>query len=82
MESKGESSTGSNQPLLPNIVNPKTRITPSLFNGTNSKDWAYSAIMAIGDSKILGYIILNIKEPEKDDPKYIDWISENMLIKN
>lgn len=59
MESKGDSSVGSNQQLLPNVVNPNTRITPSLFNSTNYKE-----------------------EQNKKDPKYSDWVSENMLIMN
>ena len=82
MASKGESSTGFGQQLLANVVNPNIRITPSLFNGTNYKDWAYSARMAIGGSKRLGYIDGSIKEPEKEDPKYSDRVSENMLIMN
>lgn len=69
MESKGEdsSSTGSNQLILPNVVNPNMRITPSLFKGTKYKDYAYYR---------------EYKEPEKDEPKYSDWISENMVIMN
>lgn len=51
---KSESSSGSNQLLLPNIVNPNTRITPSLFNSNNYEDWAYLENMAIGGSKRLG----------------------------
>lgn len=38
--------------------------------------------MAIEGSKRLGYINGSIKEPEKDEPKYSDWVSENMLVMN
>ena len=83
MESKqeGESSLPSSQQVA-NIMNPNTRITPTLFNGDNYKDWAYSAKMEIGGAKSLGYITGSIKEPSKTDPKYSDWESENMLVIN
>ena len=51
-------------------MNLNAKITPDLFNGTNYKDWAYSARMAIGGSRRLGYIEGSIKEPKKDNPKY------------
>ena len=70
MESKGESSSGSNQHVLPNVVNPNTKITPNLLNGTYYKDWAYSTRIAIGGSKRLGYIDGSIKELEKNDLNY------------
>ena len=38
--------------------------------------------MAIGGSRRLGYIDGSIKEPSKDDPKYSEWVSENMLFMN
>ena len=57
-------------PQFPNITSLNVRITPELFNGTNYKDWAYSARMAIGGSRRLGYIDGSNKEPKKDDPKY------------
>ena len=38
--------------------------------------------MAIGGSKRLGYIDGSIKEPEKEDPKYSNRASENMVIMN
>lgn len=37
---------------------------------------AYSAKMAIGGAKGLGYIDKRIEEPPKKDPKYFDWESE------
>lgn len=73
---QGESSTFSTQ-QLPSVVNPNTRITPSLFNCSNYEDWAYSVKMAIGGTK--RYIDESIKEP---DPKYSDWVSENKLVIN
>ena len=82
MESKGEGSMESSQQLLPNVVNPNTRITPSCFNSSNYKDWTYSSKMAIGGSKGLGYIDGNIKEPTKEDSKYSDSVSENISIMN
>ena len=82
MESKGESSAGSNKKLLPNAVNPNTRITPSLFNGINCKDWAYSARMVSKVRRDLAIFDGSIKEPEKNDPKYSNWILENILVMN
>lgn len=38
--------------------------------------------MSIGGAKRLGYIDGKIVEPLKEDPKYIDWESENMLTMN
>lgn len=58
------------------------KITPDLFNGTKYKDWAYSTKMAIGRSRRLDYIDGSIKEPKKDDLKYSDWVSENILVMN
>ena len=81
MESKSDNSVTSIQ-QVPNIANLNVKITPDLFNGTNYKDWAYSARMAIGGSRRLGYIDGSIKEPKKDNPKYSEWISENMLVMN
>ena len=81
MESTCEGSMGSSQ-QLPNVVNPNTMVTTSLFKGSNYRDWAYSARMAIGGSKRLCYIDGSIKEPAKGDFKYLDWISENMLTMN
>lgn len=43
---------------------------------------AYSARMAIGGLRRLGYIVGNMKEPNKEDPKYSDGVSENMLVMN
>eukprot|EP00268_Persea_americana_P002437 TRINITY_DN107351_c0_g1_i1.p1 TRINITY_DN107351_c0_g1~~TRINITY_DN107351_c0_g1_i1.p1 ORF type:complete len:160 (+),score=24.65 TRINITY_DN107351_c0_g1_i1:437-916(+) len=83
MESKqeGESSMSSSQEVA-NIMNPNTRITPTVFNGDNYKDWAYSAKIGIGGAKRLGYIIGSTKEPSKTDPKYSDWESKNMFVIN
>lgn len=66
----------------PNIVNPNTRITPNLFYGNNYKEWIYLAMMAIQGAKRLGYIDERIKKLSKDDPKYPNWESENILIMN
>lgn len=64
MESKqdGEGSMASFQLL--NIVNPNSRITRTLFDGNNYKDWAYSTKMAIRGPKRVGYINCSIKEPQ------------------
>ena len=35
--------------------------------------------MAIGGSKRHGYIDGSIKEPAEEDPKYQDWVSENIF---
>lgn len=51
-------------------MNPNMRITSSLLDGNNYKEWAYLARMAIGGAKKLGYIDRSIVEPEKKDPKY------------
>lgn len=80
MEAKGESSTSSSIQQLPSVVNPITRITPNLLDGNNYKDWSYSARMAIGGAKRLGHIDGRIEEPLKDDPKYSEWVSKNMLV--
>lgn len=50
MEAKqqGKSSTSNIQQIPGGVLNPNVRITPSLFNGTNYKNRAYSARMAIG----------------------------------
>lgn len=69
-------------PQISYISNLNVRITPDLFNATNYKDWAYSARMATGVSMRLGYIHGSIKEPDKDDSKYSDWVSGNMLLMN
>lgn len=54
------------------IMNPNMRITSSLLDGNNYKEWAYLARMAIGGAKKLGYIDRSIVEAEKKDPKYSD----------
>lgn len=76
MESKqpgeGSTSNASNVQQLPGVINPNLRIAQSLFNGTNYNDWAYSARMATGGSKRLGYITGSIKEPAKEDSTYSD----------
>ena len=59
---------------LYSIINLNVKIIPNLFNGTNYKDWAYSAKMAIGGSRRLGYIDGSIKKP-KDNPKDSEWVS-------
>lgn len=67
---RGESSASSFQ-QVPSVVNPNTRITRSTFG------------MAIGgSSERLGYISGCIKEPKKEDPKYPNWVFENMLVVN
>lgn len=43
----------------------------------NYKDWAYLARMTIGGSKRLECIGESIKQLEKEDPKYSDWVSES-----
>lgn len=58
---------------------PNLRLTPSLFDGTNYREWTYSA--TIGGVKRLGYIDGSLSKPDKDY-KYSDWLSENMLIIN
>ena len=63
-------------------INLNARITVELFDGKNYKKWSYSAKMAIGGAKRLGYINGRIKEPSKEDTKYEDWESENMLVMN
>lgn len=67
---------------LPNVITPNKRITPNLFIGNHYEEWLYSAKMSIGGAKRLGYIDGKIVESLKDDPKYIDWESENMLTMN
>lgn len=47
---------------LRNIVNLNTRMTPSLFDGNNYLDSAYSARMAIGEAKRHGYMDGSIED--------------------
>ena len=67
---------------IPTFAGLNVKIIAELFNGSNYKDWAYSARMAIGGTQRLGYIDGSIKEPNKNDPKYSDWVSKNMLVVN
>lgn len=64
------------------VVYPSTKITSSLLNGNNYKDWAYSAKMTIKEAKRLGYIDGTIKKLKEDYSRSSDWVSENMLIMN
>lgn len=79
MESKSDSATVPT-PQFPNITNLNVKITLDLLNGTNYKDWAYTG--RIRRSRRLGYIDGSINEPKKDDPKYSEWVLENMLVMN
>lgn len=81
MESKSDSAAVPT-PQFPNITNLNVKITLDLLNGTNYKDWAYTGRMAIRRSRRLGYIDGSINEPKKDDPKYSQWVLENMLVMN
>lgn len=76
MESRSDNPTAPTNlnatPHFPNVTNLNAKITPDLFNGTNYKHWAYSARMAIGGLRELGYIDASVKEPNKDDPKCLN----------
>ena len=78
MESKSDNSNTTTGSQIPTLASLNVKITPELFNGTDYKDWAYSATMAIGGTWRLGDIDETIKEPNKSDPKYSDWVSKNM----
>lgn len=59
-------------------INPNARISIESFNRRNYKELPYSARMAIGGTKHLGFINEHIKDPLKQDPRYEDWESKNM----
>lgn len=61
-------------------LNANTKITSSLFNGNNYKDWVYSVEMVVGGLKQFGYIDGSVKEPKDGDPKSVNWVAENKLI--
>ena len=83
MESKsGNSITSTQTQQFPILTNLNVKLTPEIFNGTNYRDWAYSTKMAIGGSRRLGCIDGSIKVTTKEDPKYSDWVSENMSVMN
>ena len=53
-----------------------------MVNITRNGQTQFSMGMAMGGAKRIGYINGYIKEPSKEDPKYEDWESENMLVMN
>lgn len=78
---KGAGSSGTQNMFNPiGNINPIARITVFLFNGKNYKEWSYSARLANGGAKRLGY--RHIKELPKEDPNFEDCESENMLLMN
>lgn len=53
-----------------------------MFNGKNYHEWFYSAQLAIGWARRLGYIDRTQPSPLKNDRNYLDWKLKNMLIVN
>lgn len=51
---------------LPSVMNPNSKITPSFFDGTNYKEWAYSPIMLQWlFEEYKGWVILMVVYPNQ-----------------
>lgn len=59
---------------------PSVSLNTKLFNRRNYSEWSYSAELALGGTRRLGYVDRTIPEMPKDNPKYAYWKIENMLI--
>ncbi|KZV26926.1 hypothetical protein F511_41261 [Dorcoceras hygrometricum] len=67
--------------MSPNgLENSSVNITIHKLNGKNFLEWAQSIKLIIEGRGRLGYLTGDTREPEKGDPKWSSWKSENSMV--